>query len=49
MVGLVDAGEEREVLATLGVRSALKKPFGEGELMAALALELQPAPVRLAG
>jgi hypothetical protein len=49
MVGLVDAGEERDVFAALGVRSVLKKPFGEGELMAALELELRTAPVRRAG
>lgn len=49
MVGAVEAGDEREVLTALGVRSVLKKPFTEADLMAALAAELQPAPLRHAG
>ena len=49
MVGAVEAGDEREVLTALGVRGVLKKPFTEADLMAALAAELQPAPLRHAG
>ncbi len=40
MMGEGDEGEERAILAALGVRVVLKKPFSETELLAALSSEL---------
>ena len=42
MAGALEAGDEREVLNGLGVRHILRKPFAEGDLMAALAAEIEP-------
>lgn len=49
MMGDGDAGEERAALAELGVRTLLRKPFTETELLAALGAELRAAPGQAPG